>query len=97
MAFVVAAKWTAREGQQDVVAGALAKLAGPSQAEEGVLFYQLHRDPDNPLVFFIYEQYRSKADYEAHGASEHFQQFAVGEAFPALESRERGFYETWDV
>ena len=97
MAFVVTAKWTAKDGQQDIVADALAKLAPPSKAEEGVLFYQLHRDPENPLVFFIYEQYRSKADYEAHGASPHFQEFGVGQAFPALELRERGFYETWDL
>ena len=49
MAFVVTAKWTAKEGQEEVVAGSLAKLAGPSRAEEGVLFYQLHRDPDGLL------------------------------------------------
>ena len=97
MAFVVTAKWTAKEGHEELVAGALEKLAGPSRAEAGVLLYQLHRDPDNPRVFFIYEQYRSKADYEAHGASAHFQEFGVGEAFPALEARERGFYETWAV
>jgi len=97
MAYVVTAKWTAKEGQEGVVAAALAKLAGPSQAEAGMLLYQLHRDPENSRVFLIYEQYRSQADYELHGASPHFQQFGVGEAFPALESRERGFYETWDV
>ena len=90
MAYVVTAKWTAKEGQEEVVAGALAKLAGPSRAEEGVLSPSLTLDPESPRVFFIYEQYRSQADYEAHGASQHFQQFGVGEAFPALETRERG-------
>ena len=96
MAFVVTAKWTAKEGMEDVVAAAIEKLTPPSRAEEGVLFYQPHRDPENPRVFFMYEQYRSKADYEAHGASAHFQEHGVG-TFPALESRERGFYETWDL
>lgn len=97
MAFVVTAKWTAREGQEDVVEAALRKLAGPSRGEEGSILYQAHRDPDNPRVFFLYEQYRTKADYEAHGASAHFQEFGVGEAFPSLELRERGFYETWEI
>lgn len=97
MAYVVAATWTAKEGQEDVIADALAKLAPPSRAEEGSLLYQLHRNPENPRVFFLYEQYRSKADYEAHGASPHFQEFGVGLAFPALELRERSFYETWDL
>ena len=97
MAYVVTAKWTAKEGQADVIAAALAKLAVPSRAEPGMLMYQLHRDPENPHVFFIYEQYRAEEDYRAHGASAHFQQHGVAEAFPFLESRERAFYETWDV
>jgi hypothetical protein len=34
---------------------------------------------------------------EAHGASEHFQRYALGTAIPALDSRERQFFETVDV
>ena len=96
MAFVVTAKWTAKEGQEHVIEAALRRLAPPSRAEDGTILYQAHRDPENPRVFFLYEQYRSKADYEAHGASPHFQEHGVG-AFPALESRERAFYETWEI
>jgi quinol monooxygenase YgiN len=59
--------------------------------------YQPHRDPDNPRVFFFYEQYREKADYEAHLATPHFQELGFGNAVPRLESRERAFYETWDI
>jgi len=95
MSFVVTAKWTALPGNEDRVAAAIAKLAEPSRAEPGIVFYQPHRDPDNPGVFFFYEQYVDKAAYEAHGSSEHFKAYGFGEAIPLLESRERAFYETW--
>ena len=96
MAYVVTAKWTAKEGEEGAVAAAIAKLIEPSRDEPGNLFYQCHRDPENPRVFFFYEQYADKSGYEAHGASEHFAEHAAGDAIPRLESRERAFYETWD-
>jgi quinol monooxygenase YgiN len=97
MTFVVTAKWTAKEGEEEAVAAAIAELVGPSRAEPGMLFYQPHRDPEDPRVFFFYEQYTDRAAYEAHGASEHFQRLGFGDAIPRLESRYRGFYETWDI
>jgi quinol monooxygenase YgiN len=97
MAYVVCAKWVAKPGEEAAVEAALRKLAPLSRAEEGSVAYIAHRDPDDPCVFFLYEQYRTKADYEAHGASAHFQEIAVGEAFASLALRERAFYETWEI
>ena len=65
-----------------------------SRAEPGNLFYQCHRDPENPRVFFFYEQYADADAFAAHGQTEHFAKWAAGDAFPRLESRERAFYET---
>jgi quinol monooxygenase YgiN len=96
MAYVVTAKWTAKEGEEEAVAAAIAKVIEPSRAEPGNLLYQAHRDPDNPRVFFFYEQYADADAYAAHGASAHFAEHALGDAIPRLESRERAFYETWD-
>lgn len=96
MAFVVTAKWTAKPGEADAVALAVGKLLAPSRAEKGILFYQPHRDPADPNVFFFYEQYEDEAAYKAHGESEHFQEFGFGAAIPLLVSRERAFYETWE-
>ena len=95
MAFVVTAKWTARAGEEEKVADAISRLVAPSRAEEGIILYQPHRDPENPCVFFFYEQYRDKTAYEAHGASDHFKEIGFGEAIPLLENRERAFFETW--
>jgi quinol monooxygenase YgiN len=94
MAFVVSALWRANEGQEDRIAGIIEELTPLSRAEAGNLFYQGHRAPDDPRLFYLYEQYVDEAGYEAHQDSEHFQRLVVGEAIPNLESRERVFYET---
>ena len=97
MAYVVTAKWTAKEGEEEAVLEAVRQMVGPSRAEPGCLYYQPNRDPENPRVFFFYEQYVDLAAYEAHGSSEHFQRFGFGDAVPRLETRERAFYETLDL
>jgi quinol monooxygenase YgiN len=97
MAYVVCAKWTAKEGEAENVEAAIRQLAGPSRSEPGILQYQAHRDPENPNVFFFYEQYVDADAYQAHVDSEHFKQWGFGDAIPRLEARERAFYETWDA
>jgi quinol monooxygenase YgiN len=87
MAFVVVA---------NKVEEAIRKLTPLSREEPGNLFYQAHRDPENPNLFFLYEQYVDEDGYKAHGDSEHFQEYGFGTAIPLLESREREFYVTLD-
>ena len=94
MAYAVTAKWTARDGHEGVVKQAILDLIAPSRAEPGNLLYRPTQDPENPRVFFLFELYRDRAGYVAHGESEHFQRLAVATAIPLLESRERAFYET---
>ncbi len=96
MAYVVTAKWTAKKGAADEVAEAIAKLVGPARAEPGSVLYQCHRDPEDPNVFFFYEQFASPDAYQAHIDSPHMQEHGFGTAIPLLESRERQFYETWE-
>ena len=96
MAYVVLAKWTAKADEVDAVAAAIGKLIEPSRAEEGNLDYQCLRDPEDPRVFLLYEVYRDEAAYAAHGASEHFERYAINDGIPRLESRERSFYVTWN-
>jgi quinol monooxygenase YgiN len=95
MAYVLIAKWTAKDGEEENVRAALEQLREPTNAEEGCLMWIPQVDVDNPRVFLIYEQYVDAAALEAHAASEHFQRIGVGDAIPRLESRERSFYETF--
>jgi quinol monooxygenase YgiN len=95
MAYVVVAKWTAKDGQEGRLAEICEEMTEPSRAEPGNLYYQAQRDPENPRLFLLYEQYEDEAGYEAHMASEHFTRLVKEEAIPnILESREREFYET---
>jgi quinol monooxygenase YgiN len=94
MAFVLVARMTAREGDQDRAVELIRQLAEASAAEPGNVHYLAHRDPDDPRVFLMYEQYRDKAAFEEHGQTEHFKTLAAGELFGLMESRERAFYET---
>jgi quinol monooxygenase YgiN len=94
MAYVVAAIWRAKEGQADTILQVIEKMTPLSRQEPGCVFYQAHRSPTDPNLFFLYEQYVDEAGYEAHMATPHFEQYVKGEAIPNLASRERAFYET---
>jgi quinol monooxygenase YgiN len=94
MAYVLTARMTAREGEEERALELLTQLAAASQQEPGNIHYIPHRAIDNPRTFLIYEQYRDKAAFEEHGQTEHFQTLAAGELFGLMEERERVFYET---
>ena len=95
MAYVVCAKWTAKDGHEDRLAQICEEMTEASRVEPANRFYQAHRSPDNPRLIFLYEQYEDEAGYEAHMASEHFTRLVKEEAITnILESREREFYET---
>lgn len=93
MVLALTAKWTARDGLEEEVYEIVRRLAEASRAEPGNLYYQPHRDPADPRVFFFYEQYADQAAYEAHYASAHVRQLAIDGAFPLLADRERAIYE----
>jgi quinol monooxygenase YgiN len=95
MAYVVLARWIAQPGEEEAVAAAIERLIEPSRAEPGNLLYVPHRDPSDPRVFLLYEQYVDEDAYRAHGHTEHFRQHALDDAIPRLQARERTFYETW--
>jgi quinol monooxygenase YgiN len=94
MAYVVAATYRVKPGEEEKVREVLEIMAPLSRKEPGCLFYQAHRSPENPSVFFLYEQYVDEAGYQAHMATPHFERYIKGEAIPRLESRERAFYVT---
>ena len=96
MAYVVAATYRAKEGEEEQIREILELMAAPSRAEPACRFYQAHRSPEDPRTFFLYEQYDDEAGYRAHMASEHFERHIKGEAIPRLESRQRAFYITLD-
>jgi quinol monooxygenase YgiN len=96
VAFVVAATYTAREGEEETIAAILATMTPLSRAEPKCLLYQAHRSGEDPRVFFLYEQYVDASGYEEHKDSPHFEEHVRGNAIPRLEKREVATYETLD-
>ncbi|MGH7910369.1 MAG: putative quinol monooxygenase [Candidatus Dormibacteraceae bacterium] len=94
MAYVVAATYTAKSGEEGRVQSILGTMAPLSREEPGCRFYQAHRSPEDPTVFFLYEQYDDENAYRQHQETPHFKEHILGEAIPRLASRERAFYIT---
>jgi quinol monooxygenase YgiN len=94
MAYVLVVRMTARAGEEERAAELLRELVPASAAEPGNVHYLAHRDPENPRVFLMYEQYRDQAAFDEHGQTEHFQRLAAGELFGLMEERRREVYET---
>lgn len=97
MAFVVAATWLAKEGEEKRVEETIIKMTPLSRAEEGNLFYQAQVNPEDPRTFFLYEQYVDEAAYEAHKATPHFQENVFGHIIEFLEERSVKTFTTIDV
>lgn len=96
MAIVLNATWIAKPGEEETVREALENLSPASRTEEGNIYYQAYQDPAEPSTFKIFEVYRDQAAVEAHAEYDHFKQWALGKAIPALAERRREFYETLD-
>jgi quinol monooxygenase YgiN len=63
---------------RDEIHEALRALAEASRKEPGCATYIPHSVESDPDTVVIYEQYRDAAGLEAHRASAHFKQYAVG-------------------
>ena len=88
--YVVAAQYYAKEGKDDEIAAILKKMIPISRAEPGCALYTVNRSVDDPRKFLLYEQYRDKAAFEEHGASEHFQRLGAGESRQGARLQEGG-------
>lgn len=63
---------------RDEIHEALRALAEASRKEPGCATYIPHSVESDPDTVVIYEQYRDAVGLEAHRASAHFKQYAVG-------------------
>lgn len=97
MAFVVAAIWKAKPGEEGRIQEVIKTMTPLSRAEEGNLFYQAQVSPEDPTAFFLYEQYVDAAAYDTHKASDYFQKHVFGYAIEYLAERNITTYETIDV
>lgn len=96
MAYTVCATWVAKDGEEEAVAQAVARIYQLAAGEPDILVYTFHRDPDDPRRFFFYEQYTDADAYARHLDAPYVREHAFGDAVPRLVSRDRTFWTTWD-
>ena len=96
MAYVVAATWRAKEGEEETIREILHLMTRFTRAEPGCRMYQAHHSMDDPHLFFLYEQYDDEEAYRHHTTADYFEANVIGQAVPRLELRDRVFYQTLD-
>jgi len=72
----------AKAGKESRLREELQRLIAPTRAEAGCINYVLHQSENDPTLFLFYENWRSKADLEAHRGTPHLQ--ALAKAAPEL-------------
>ncbi len=70
-------------------------LVPAARAEPGVLAFDVYRDPAEPRAFVLVERFRDQAAHDAHVAAQHTRRFAIEDALPRLEHRERSVLQYW--
>jgi len=78
----VVATFIAKPGMTEELASLLGSIVAPTRAEQGVDFYDLHQDIDEPRRFVFFESWASQAALDAHDGSAHIQ--ALRERLPNL-------------
>jgi quinol monooxygenase YgiN len=56
----------ARPNLSKALGACLLELVSPTRSEAGCLRYEIYRSNDDPDAWFVYEDWRSQADFEAH-------------------------------
>lgn len=69
------------------IADMLRLLATESRQETGCVTYVPHFVDGDPGTVLIYEQYRDDAAVEAHRATRHFKQYAIGGLYQRMLDR----------
>ncbi len=85
ISFIVRMRF-AQEDRNNVLQ-AVRQLAEASRREPGCISYIPHELAGDSSLVMIYEQYRDEAALEAHRASPHFHQYAIGGLFQWMKER----------
>ena len=62
----------AKEGSEEKMKELLSAMVVPSQAEEGVIFYEIFQYEENRRKFMAYESWENEAALNGHKASAHY-------------------------
>jgi quinol monooxygenase YgiN len=72
----VVANLKAKKGSEQVLGEALRKLVPITHREKGCMIYDMHQSHEDPGMFIFYENWETRADWEAHMKAPHLVAFA---------------------
>jgi quinol monooxygenase YgiN len=90
--FTIVARYQVGPGGGDDVARLLGPHIAATRAEPGCLEFTALRSTEDPDAFVLYERYTSRAAFDAHRASPHFETIVLGTIVPLLADRVFDFY-----
>lgn len=71
MPLILYAEFTAKPDAEAEVARLISGLAEDVRREPGNIEFTVYRERDNPRKFFVFEQYRDEASFDAHIGAEY--------------------------
>ena len=89
----IVVRYQANAGTGDQVAALLGLHVAATRAEPGCVDFVALRGVEDPDSFVLYERYESRAAFQAHMASPHFEGIAVARIRPLLVSRSVEFQQ----
>jgi quinol monooxygenase YgiN len=82
-------RMTFRPDDREELAQVLRELTRLSRQEPGCVSYIPHYVESDPDTILIYEQYKDEAAADAHRASPHFAQYAIGVLYQKMLERSK--------
>jgi quinol monooxygenase YgiN len=87
MPYAVVATYVSKPDEVGALANHLRAMIEPTNDEEGCETYRVIHSIEDPTTFVLFEIYRDEAAYQAHFASDHFEQHVRNGAWNCLLSR----------
>jgi quinol monooxygenase YgiN len=90
---ILAVNLTMSAGHENEITEMFRKLQAATRQEPGCIAYVVQRSRENPLHYFVYEQYKNEGALEEHRNSPHFKQFATDGVFRFVKERRAEFFD----
>ena len=73
----IVATLKAKKGSEAKLGQVLAKLVPVTRKEVGCITYDMHQSHEDPGVYIFYENWQTRADWDAHMKAPHLVEFAA--------------------
>jgi autoinducer 2-degrading protein len=89
----VAVTYIIQQGHEAAAVDLFRRMNELTHTEPGNTMYVVHRSPNEPRRFFLYEQYKDQDAMDAHRSADYFTQYITNGLLKIAESRVAEIYE----